>query len=198
MYAFIEGKVAGKKPGEVILLAGGVGYRILVSLNTLSHGDQGDVLRLYTWLSVRDDAMELFGFATEDEKRLFERLISVSGIGPKTALGVLSSMPFKDLTLAIVMGDTNALSRAPGIGKKTASRIALELKDKLTEADFSADLSDISMVTGANDNVSEALAALQSLGYTPSEAKSAIAKVKDEATETDALIKLALRAMSGF
>ena len=199
MYAFIEGKIAGKNPNEIILQAGGIGYRINVSLSTIStSADFGETLRLYTWLSVREDAMELYGFISAEEKRMFEQLISVSGIGPKTALGILSAMPFKDLTLAIAIGDIQTLSRAPGIGKKTASRIALELKDKLTEQDFSFNASQSNAASLAGDNLSEAIAALQSLGYTLSEARSAIHRVKDEATEIDALIKAALRKMSGY
>lgn len=199
MYAFIEGKVADKKPNELVILANGVGYLLNCSMNTVAHApERGEIMRVYTYLSVREDALELFGFASEEEKSMFERLKSVSGIGPKTALGVLSAMPLKDLTLAIVLGDVTALSRAPGIGKKTAQRIALELKDKVSEADFE----DSGLPSGIaaapmTDGAQEALLALQALGYTPAEAKMAINKVRGQATETDEIIKLALRAMAG-
>ena len=139
MYAFIEGKVCEKNAGELILLAGGVGYQINCSMNTLAAAPAlGETMRCYTYLSVREDAMELFGFASREEKRMFLSLTGVSGVGPKMALALLGSMPLKDLNLAILLGDVTALSRAPGIGKKTAQRIALELKDKVSQEDVSA------------------------------------------------------------
>ena len=139
MYAFIEGEVCEKLNGSLTLLAGGVGYLLNCSNNTLQAAPSlGEKMRCYTFLSVREDAMELFGFASREEKELFLQLTSVSGIGPKTALGLLGSMSLRDLNLAILLGDVNALSRAPGIGKKTAQRIALELKDKISQASVSA------------------------------------------------------------
>ena len=121
MYAFIEGEVCEKANGMLVLLAGGVGWQLNCSNNTLQAAPPiGEKMRCYTYLSVREDAMELFGFATKEEKEMFLQLTSVSGIGPKTALGVLGAMPLRDLNLAILLGDVNALSRAPGIGKKTA------------------------------------------------------------------------------
>ena len=137
MYAFIEGQVCEKNNNTLVLLAGGVGYQLSCSMNTLQAAPMtGETMRCHTWLSVREDAMELFGFATVEEKQLFLSLTSVSGVGPKTALGILGSMPLRDLNLAILLGDVTALSRAPGIGKKTAQRIALELKDKVSQADI--------------------------------------------------------------
>ncbi len=199
MYAFIEGKVADKKPSELVIMAGGVGYLLNCSVNTVAAApERGEPMRVYTYLSVREDALELFGFASQEEKSMFERLKSVSGIGPKTALGILSGMPLKDLTLAIVLGDVTALSKAPGVGKKTAQRIALELKDKVSEADFEdSGLPAGNYSTPMADGAQEALLALQALGYTPVEAKTAINKVRGQATEADELIKLALRHMAG-
>jgi Holliday junction DNA helicase RuvA len=134
MYAYISGRVAEKGSGELIIETGGVGYALQCSMTTLSQAPAtGENMRCYTYLSVREDAMDLFGFATKEEKAMFLRLTSVSGIGPRTALGVLGSMPLKDLHLAILTGDLNALSRAPGVGKKTAQRITLELKDQITQ-----------------------------------------------------------------
>ena len=135
MYAFIEGQVCEKANNSLVLLASGIGWQINCSMSTLQAAPAvGETMRCYTYLSVREDAMELFGFATREEKELFLLLTSVSGIGPKTALGVLGSMPVRDLNLAILLGDVNALSRAPGIGKKTAQRITLELKDRISQA----------------------------------------------------------------
>ena len=202
MYAFIEGEVCEKANGSLILLAGGVGWQLICSNNTLSAAPAlGEKMRCYTFLSVREDAMELFGFATREEKELFLQLTSVSGVGPKTALGLLGAMPLRDLNLAILLGDVNALSRAPGIGKKTAQRIALELKDKITQADVSASagaLPDASASPAAADSVSEAVEALIALGYSSTEARTAVSRVRSEADTPEDLIRLALRAMAGM
>lgn len=201
MYAFIEGKVCEKNAGELILLAGGVGYQINCSMNTLAAAPAlGETMRCYTYLSVREDAMELFGFASREEKRMFLSLTGVSGVGPKMALALLGSMPLKELNLAILLGDVTALSRAPGIGKKTAQRIALELKDKVSQEDVSAvSIGGAAPVQSmAADCVTEALEALQALGYTPAEARNAVQSVRDQSDKTDELIKLALRSMAGM
>ncbi len=201
MYAFIEGKVCEKNAGELILLAGGVGYQINCSMNTLAAAPAlGETMRCYTYLSVREDAMELFGFASREEKRMFLSLTGVSGVGPKMALALLGSMPLKELNLAILLGDVTALSRAPGIGKKTAQRIALELKDKVSQEDVSAVSAGgaAPVQSMAADCVTEALEALQALGYTPAEARNAVQSVRDQSDKTDELIKLALRSMAGM
>ena len=201
MYAFIEVKVCEKNAGELILLAGGVGYQINCSMNTLAAAPAlGETMRCYTYLSVREDAMELFGFASREEKRMFLSLTGVSGVGPKMALALLGSMPLKELNLAILLGDVTALSRAPGIGKKTAQRIALELKDKVSQEDVSAvSVGGAAPVQSmAADCVTEALEALQALGYTPTEARNAVQSVRDQSDKTDELIKLALRSMAGM
>ena len=203
MYAFIEGEVCEKTNGSLILLAGGVGWQLSCSNNTLQAAPAvGEKMRCYTFLSVREDAMELFGFSSREEKELFLQLTSVSGIGPKTALGLLGSMSLRDLSLAILLGDVNALSRAPGIGKKTAQRIALELKDKISQADVSA-RSDGAypagspVFTGA-DSASEAVEALIALGYSSTEARNAVSRIRDQAETPEDLIRLALRAMAGM
>ena len=144
----------------------------------------GEKMRCYTYLSVREDAMELFGFATKEEKQLFLSLTGISGVGAKTALGLLGAMPLRDLNLAILLGDVNALSRAPGIGKKTAQRIALELKDKVTQADINQPTGKAAMPTA--------------LGYSAIEARDALSHVEDKDAPADELIRLALRAMAGM
>ena len=203
MYAFIEGEVCEKLNGSLTLLAGGVGYLLNCSNNTLQAAPAlGEKMRCHTFLSVREDAMELFGFATREEKELFLQLTSVSGIGPKTALGLLGSMPLRDLNLAILLGDVNALSRAPGIGKKTAQRIALELKDKISQADVSASAANMPAAASAvftnADSASEAVEALIALGYSSTEARNAINQIRDQADTPEDLIRLALRAMAGM
>lgn len=202
MYAFIEGKVCEKNAGELVLLAGGVGYQLSCSMNTLAAAPAlGETMRCYTYLSVREDAMELFGFASREEKRMFLSLTGVSGVGPKMALALLGCMPLKELNLAILLGDITALSRAPGVGKKTAQRIALELKDKVSQEDVSAAApggAAVPVASKAADCVTEALEALQALGYTPAEARAAVQSVRDQSDKTDELIKLALRSMAGM
>ena len=203
MYAFIEGEVCEKLNGSLVLLASGVGWQLNCSNNTLQAAPPvGEKMRCYTYLSVREDAMELFGFATREEKEMFLQLTSVSGIGPKTALGVLGAMPLRDLNLAILLGDVNTLSRAPGIGKKTAQRIALELKDKISQADVSAAAAPsqgaVSAAALSSDAVTEAIEALIALGYSSTEARNAISQIKDQTDKPEELIRLALRAMAGF
>ena len=203
MYAFIEGEVCEKVNGGLVILAAGVGWQLNCSNNTLQAAPPvGEKMRCYTFLSVREDAMELFGFATREEKEMFLQLTSVSGIGPKTALGVLGSMPLRDLNLAILLGDVNALSRAPGIGKKTAQRIALELKDKVSQADVSAaaagSTAAVPAASMAADCVAEAIEALTALGYSSTEARNAVSQVRDQSDKPEELIRLALRAMAGM
>ena len=201
MYAFIHGVVAEKGHNELVIEAGGVGYSLYCSLNTMQDAlPVGEVMRVYTHMSVaQDGGVTLFGFGTKEERAMFLRLTSVSGIGPKTAIGILGSMSMRDLTLAIVMGDTAALSRAPGIGKKTAQRIALELKEQITSDEvegLSASAGGVTMQPVlANDPVTEAMIALQSLGYTQGEAMQALSAVKDKSDQPDELVRLALRGM---
>ena len=203
MYAFIEGTVCEKTNGCLVLQAGGVGWQLSCSNNTLMAAPAlGETMRCFTFLSVREDALELFGFATREEKEMFLQLTSVSGIGPKTALGVLGAMPLRDLNLAILLGDVNALSRAPGIGKKTAQRIALELKDKVSQADVSAaaagSAAAVPTASMAADCVAEAIEALTALGYSSTEARNAVSQVRDQSDKPEELIRLALRAMAGM
>ena len=202
MYAFIEGEVCEKTAGSIVLLAAGVGWQLSCSNNTLQAAPAlGESMRCWTFLSVREDAMELFGFATREEKELFLQLTSVSGVGPKTALGLLGSMPLRDLSLAILLDDVNALARAPGIGKKTAQRIALELKDKISQADVSAAAAGAVPAAAsfsAADSASEAVEALIALGYSSAEARNAVGAVRGRAETSEDLVRLALRSMAGM
>ena len=200
MYAYLNGKVAEKGPNSLVIDVNGVGYLLSVSMNTLQETPPvGDSMKVYTHFSVREDAMELFGFATPEEKRMFIRLLTISGIGPKVALSILGAMPLRDLTLAIVTGDVTALSRAPGVGKKTAQRIALELKEKVDESDFAASpVSPGAFTPVQEDAAQEALAALQALGYTAAEAAKAVSQVRGQSDSANELVRLALRSMAGF
>lgn len=202
MYAYLMGKIAEKGPGSLVIDVNGVGYLLSVSMNTLQETPPvGEQMKVYTVLSVREDAMELFGFSSQEEKRMFGRLQSVSGIGPKLALSILGSMPLRDLTLAIVTGDVTSLSRAPGVGKKTAQRIALELKEKVDESDLNYTGSASAaggFVSLKEDAAQEALAALQALGYTAAEAAKAVSQVRGQSDSANELVRLALRNMAGF
>ena len=202
MYAFIEGQVCEKTTNSLVLLASGVGYLLSCSMQTLNAAPKtGDVMRCHTWLSVREDAMELFGFATREEKQLFLMLTSVSGVGPKMALALLSTLSVQDLRLAIIMEDEKTIARAPGVGKKIAQRIALELKDKLGQFEGASSASPSAAaapVPAAADNFAQAIAGLTALGYTPAEARDALSKVPDKNAPVDELLRLALRSMAGM
>ena len=203
MYAFIEGQVVEKTNNTLVLLAGGVGYLLNCSMSTISAAPKtGDVMRCHTWLSVREDAMELFGFASKEEKQLFLLLTAVNGVGPKMALALLSTLSASDLRLAIIMEDDKTLARAPGVGKKIAQRITLELKDKLGQFEVSGGnvpvASSTPVAPAAADNFTQAMAALTGLGYTPAEARDALQKVGNKEAPADELLRLALRSMAGF
>ena len=199
MIDFVEGTVAGKSQGEIVVNAGGVGFLLLCSNATLTAAPAaGEKWRCYTVLNVREDAMELFGFSSRQEREMFRRLCQVTGIGAKTALGILSGLPLRELSVAIVTGDVSALSRAPGIGKKTAQRIILELKDKVEQGDL-AGMTGVGPAapSASAGPVREAQEALMALGYTSAEAARAISLVRDQADTTDKLVMLALRQMGG-
>ncbi len=201
MYAFIEGQVCEKAGGTLVLLAGGVGYQLNCSMNTLQAAPaMGETMRCYTYLSVREDAMELYGFATREERSLFLSLTGVSGVGAKTALGLLGAMPLRDLNLAILLGDVNALSRAPGIGKTTAQSLDRELTDTVSKAHVNAPdkPGPAPAVPEAADAVKDAMEALMALGYSGTEARDALMKVKDQSDHVDELIRLALRSLAGM
>lgn len=201
MIAFIEGKVAEKNPGELVVSAGGVGFSLLCSNATIAAAPEIDKpFRCYTVMNVREDAMELFGFATKLEREMFRKLCTVTGVGAKTALGILSALPLRELSIAIVTGDATALSRAPGIGKKTAQRIILELRDKVEQAEVSSAAPGASAapIAPAGGIQREAQAALQALGYTSAEAARALNLVRDQADTVDQLILAAVKQLSAM
>ena len=135
MYYYISGQVAHVEPYLAVIDCGGVGYACRTTSYTLSQIKKGDKAKLFTYLSVREDAMDLYGFFSQEELKLFQQLISVSGVGPKAALAILSASSPANLAMSIITGDEKALTRAPGVGKKIAQRVILELKDKLAKGD---------------------------------------------------------------
>lgn len=198
MYAHIEGIVAEKDQDSIVLDAGGVGYLLNVSGATLSVAPAvGEKMKLYCVLNVREDAMELYGFYSREEKRMYERLRSVSGVGSRTALQILSALSVRDLSIALVTGDAAALTRVPGIGKKTAQRLVLELKDKVDDAQLTGQAAAVAPRVSAGGPEAEAIAALVSLGYSSAEAAKAVAQVADQTQEADKMIFLALRGLGG-
>ncbi|HNW86606.1 MAG TPA: Holliday junction branch migration protein RuvA [Candidatus Limiplasma sp.] len=202
MIAVVEGKVIEKSEGEVILMAGGIGLKLICSMNTLAAIPPVDqTCRLFTHFSVREDAMDLYGFMTREERDMFRHLISVTSVGPKSAMFILGSLPLADLRLAILTGDIGLLSRAPGVGKKTAQRIALELKDTVTRDALASGISMEEIAVSdpeapAQDALGEAIQALKALGYSPQEAANALRGVKGQAQTADEMIRLALRNMA--
>lgn len=197
MYYFIRGRLAAKGENFVVVEASGVGYMIYTSLSGVERSGQiGSEVTMYTYLNVREDAMELYGFATLEEKTMFMRLISVSGVGPKAALALLSIASPSRIAGAIITDDEKLLTRASGVGPKAARRIILELKDKLEPSELGVETSD-GDITGSEvltDSRAEALSALVVLGYGASEAKSALAGL-DKELPTEDLIKKALSAL---
>ena len=194
MYAHFDGVVAEKAADSIVLDVNGVGYLLQVSAQTLSLAPAaGGHMKLYAILSVREDAMELFGFHSREEKRMFERLRSVNGVGPRMALAILSSMPLNDLSIALVAGDAAALTRVPGIGKKTAQRLVLELRDKVDDAELTGQSAAAAAPAGSAE--SEAIAALMALGYASSEAARAVSAVAGKAAKADEMIFLALKSL---
>ena len=195
MFAHIEGIVAEKNADSIVLDVGGVGYLLFVSGATLSMAPAvGERMKLYCVLNVREDAIELFGFYSREEKAMYERLKGVSGVGSRTALQILSSMSVRDLSLALISGDANALTRVPGIGKKTAQRLVLELKDKVEDNQIGGAGASVSPQTMGGPE-GEAVAALMALGYGASEAARAVSKVAGQAQKADELIFLALKSL---
>ncbi|MDD4796689.1 MAG: Holliday junction branch migration protein RuvA [Eubacteriales bacterium] len=194
MYAYISGRLDYKGIDYVVVEAGGVGYRIMVGTRTLSAlPEAGEKVRVYTYLNVRDDAMLLFGFSTPDEKAMYEKLITVNGVGPKAAMSILSGMSVAEIAIALVSNDARAFSRVPGIGKKIAERLILELKEKVGQEELTAAGQDLPPLTVGAGLGQEAIQALMALGYSSPEASRAVSAAQGDTLEE--LIMAALRRM---
>lgn len=192
MIAYLRGKLVHKEPTHVIVDVGGVGYQASISLNTFSDIKDREDIRLATYLHVREDAHLLFGFSTEAEKELFLNLISVNGVGPNTAIVMLSSLPPAELRAAILREDARTLQAVKGIGGKTAQRLILELRDKLRRSS-----SGDPILTGSPGNTlrQEALTALVTLGISRSTAEASIDGVLRKAGNTISLEDLVKQAL---
>lgn len=199
MFYSITGKVVYSDTQSVALETGGVAFKCSTTLTTLKRiGEKGNTVTLYTYLNVREDALDLFGFYTEQEMECFKLLISVSGVGPKAALAILSELTPEKLALSLATGDSKAITKAQGVGPKLAQRVVLELKDKLAKGlELPAGTPEIEAagLAAADGNASEAVGALTMLGYSQSEAAIAVSKL-DAALPVEDMIRQALKTLS--
>lgn len=197
MIGFLRGRIADKQLNTLIVDVQGVGYEVHVPLSTFyDAGEQGAEITLRIHTHVREDALQLYGFLTELERQLFERLISVSGIGPKLAIAVLSGMDSRDLLACVQRGDVARLTGIPGIGRKTAERIVLELRDRLAQLPGAAPV-DVAPVNGADRVRGDLLSALQNLGYHRPQAEKAVDATLQTMSEPtfEHALKVALREL---
>jgi Holliday junction DNA helicase RuvA len=195
----VSGKLIHTEPELAVVECGGVGYGCKTTFNTLQKIAGESEVMLYTCLSVREDAAELYGFADREELKCFRLLISVSGVGPKAALSILSGMNTQQFALCVATADSKALTKVKGIGAKTAQRIILELKDKLAGETISVrgQSAQPAAVSAAGSNIAEAVTALEVLGYTEGEALSVLSKL-DPALPVEELIKKSLIGLAKF
>lgn len=196
MLYYVCGTVAEIEANLAVIDCGGVGYACATTNYTLSQLKKGERAKLYTFLNVKEDGVDLFGFATQSELHSFKLLLGVSGVGPKAALSILSSTTPENLAMSVVMGDEKALTAAPGIGKKIAQRIILELKDKLAKDQSDFTPNGMSLPTVSNGGkLQEASAALSVLGYGSSEIGAALRGIDIENTALEDVIRQALKKM---
>lgn len=198
MLAYIKGILEIKTKGYIVVEAGGLGYKIFMPESTIANtGNIGDKVQIYTFMRVREDDVSLYGFLTNEELRMFELLLSVSGIGAKGALGILSNITPSQFALAVISNDVAILKKVPGIGPKTAQRAILELKDKLKkEQEISIaegeETSKIEQVIKEDEKVSEAISALQVLGYSKREIIEALQTIEVTSLSVEDIIKKGL------
>ncbi|MBV1873101.1 MAG: Holliday junction branch migration protein RuvA [Gammaproteobacteria bacterium] len=205
MIGFLRGVIADKQPPQLLLDVNGVGYEVNAPMCTFYRLPKvGETVVLHTHLSVREDAHTLFGFYDKKERELFRTLIKISGVGPKMALAILSGMEVNAFVLCVQHGDTATLTKLPGVGKKTAERLVIEMRDKFK--DWDATVSDSSsnvlistdqVELSPNEYIQEAEDALVALGYKAAEANRMVSKVKDQGGSSETLIRLALKGMVG-
>ncbi|MBE5906642.1 MAG: Holliday junction branch migration protein RuvA [Lachnospiraceae bacterium] len=200
MYAFIKGRIDDISEGIVTIDVNGVGYEIFVPVSVLEQLPAvGNEVKLYTFLNVREDAMVLYGFSTREDKRIFQMLLGVSGIGPKGALSILSAMTPDELKFAILAGDDKQIAKAPGIGKKMAQKMIIELKDKLDLAEaLETSLTHSQITENASTSAkNDAISALTSLGYSATESMRAVSECEIlPDMDVEAILKQALKKLA--
>ncbi len=198
MFYYLRGTLALNENNLAVVDVSGVGYQLAVSAMTsarLERSGVGETVTVYTYMAFRQDGAELFGFYDRQELETFKTLLGVSGVGPKVALAILSTLTPEQFAMAIMSGDTRAITRAPGVGAKMASRIALELKDKVDAALVPGEMIDtVVAAEPATDNAEEAVKALLVLGYSRGQAKSAVAQT-DNSAPVEEIVRAALRLL---
>lgn len=197
MFAFIKGSIEEKSSGYVVIETSGVGYKIFMpepEIETI--GEIGDIVKVHTYYWVREDNISLYGFSSKEELRMFEILISTSGIGAKSAITILSNITPSSFALAVINEDVHKLTKLPGIGAKTAARMILELKDKLKKQELESkeneQKEELSKVITYNENVDEAISALQVLGYSKREVERVFDKIDLENMSVEDMIRKGL------
>lgn len=209
MFYYISGKLAHLEYGTAVIDAGGVGYSLTISGTTYDampanrSVETPPTVKLYSYMAVREDGIELFGFATRTELATFKLLISVSGVGPKAAMSILTLLTPEKFALAVCTDDKKTISKANGIGPKTAARVILELKDKLmkenpTAASMPASITEATSVGGGRGKLSEAVDALLVLGYSRAEAMNAVKDIDTDKIELEEIIRLSLKKLMKF
>lgn len=204
MYSYIKGELAEVNTDHIVIDVGGIGYMIYIPAQSLNYLPEiGEMLKVHTYLYMREDAMILYGFLTKDDLEMFKLLITVSGIGPKGGLAVLSTLSSDDLRFAVLSGDSKAISKAPGIGSKTAQRVIIDLKDKLSLEDaFEKKLEHENEKINVSSNSqvkNDAVMALNALGYSSTESLKAVSKVEiTDDMDVEDVLKAALKHMSLF
>lgn len=199
MFNHLRGTISELGPGVAVVDCGGVGFELSISVNTASRLKAGETVTIFVREQVREDAFDLYGFADREERRCFEMLIGVSGVGPKAALAILSAVTPEALAMAVISGDERALTTAQGVGKKIAQRILLELKDKMTkESESFSALGSAGLpgkAFGGGSKLSDAAAALAVLGYGSAEISAALKGIDIEGSSLEEIIRLSLKKM---
>lgn len=192
MYEYLRGKLDSIQEDYLVIDVNGVGYKVSSSQNTIRNVNSDSIVKIYTQLIVKEDDMVLYGFDTRDELNMFKLLNTVSGVGPKAAVGLLNQFKSQEIALAIISKDAATLTKAQGIGKKTAERIILELKDKINTETAIA----VQNIGSDNSNAAQAIEALTALGYSYSEAAQSVSRIKNQDAPIDAMIKEALKILA--
>ena len=198
MYSYIKGSLEIKSKGYIVVECSGIGYKIFMSDKSLNEiGNVGDNVKVYTHYHVREDEISLYGFKSDEELRMFELLLTVSGIGAKSAIATLSNIEPSEFALAVISDDVNRITKIPGIGKKTAQRLILELKDKLKSEEIEKNKEEIEKEIKQTEGLNEAISALQVLGYSRREIDDAFENANLEGLSIEDIIKKGLALLSG-
>lgn len=199
MINYIKGIVTDIEDSTLTVENNGIGYLIYVPTSVISSiRGIGNEVKIYTYMNVKEDALDLYGFLTKDELKIFKQIIGVSGIGPKGGISLLSCMTVSDLRFAVLSGDSKSISKANGIGAKTAQKLIIELKDKIDiEENIGTDSGVVTAVSGDNDSVTEAIMALTELGYSQTEAAKAVSMIGNcDGMNTEMILKAALKKLA--